>query len=67
MMASVVPEKIKKRIHIHSEQNEIFQFIDENIVPEEYGGKGGPMQVMINDYIEKLREKKSFLISLSYL
>lgn len=64
MMASVVPEKIKKRIHIHSDQAEIFQFVDQKIIPHEYGGQGGPMEIMIKDYIDKLRERKPFLMAL---
>lgn len=67
MMASVAPEKIRKRIHIHSDPNEIFDFVEPRIVPDEYGGQGGPMDVMVKDYIDKLRKNKLFLMSLDQM
>ncbi|XP_057658442.1 alpha-tocopherol transfer protein-like [Diorhabda carinulata] len=49
-------EKIRGRIHVHSNFESLHKFIPKDILPEEYEGTAGPLQVFHDQWMEKLKE-----------
>lgn len=43
-------EKIRNRIHIHTEIDTLYDFVPKDILPEEYGGSGGKMDTFNGKY-----------------
>lgn len=39
-------EKIRERIHIHSNLEDLYKFVPKEMLPEEYGGNAGPIKVL---------------------
>ncbi|KAJ8961947.1 hypothetical protein NQ314_005866 [Rhamnusium bicolor] len=37
-------EKIKNRIHVHSDFETLYKFVPQDVLPEEYGGTAGKIQ-----------------------
>ncbi|XP_018568173.1 alpha-tocopherol transfer protein-like [Anoplophora glabripennis] len=51
-----IKEKIRNRIHVHSDLESLHKFIPKDILPEEYGGTAGKLQDFHDQWIEKLKE-----------
>ncbi|XP_074096274.1 alpha-tocopherol transfer protein-like [Cotesia typhae] len=49
-------EKIRNRIHMHSNMETLYEFIPREILPEEYGGKAGPIKAINDTWIKKLED-----------
>ncbi|KAJ8949208.1 hypothetical protein NQ318_021701 [Aromia moschata] len=49
-------EKIRNRIHLHSELESLHKFIPKDILPEEYGGSAGKVQDFHDQWMKKLEE-----------
>ncbi|VVC98504.1 unnamed protein product [Leptidea sinapis] len=49
-------DKIKKRIFIHSDINELTKYIPKEMIPEEYGGDGGSLDDINDAWRKKLEE-----------
>lgn len=51
-------EKIRERIHLHSNLEDLYKFVPKEMLPAEYGGNAGP--------IKTLSGKKTFVVSRNY-
>lgn len=60
-MLNILSEKLKNRVKIHTNINDI-DTIDMKILPKEYGGII-PMKDMIEAFKKELKEKREFLLS----
>lgn len=60
---SLLTEKIKGRVKVVKENDELQNCIDVKLLPEEYGGKV-PMKQMIEKFKEELQEKREALLAL---
>ncbi|CAG9861687.1 unnamed protein product [Phyllotreta striolata] len=49
-------EKIRERIHVHSNIATLYDFIPKDVLPEEYGGTAGKLQTFHDQWMEKLKE-----------
>ncbi|RZC41215.1 CRAL TRIO domain containing protein [Asbolus verrucosus] len=49
-------EKIQNRIHVHPDMESLHKFVPKEMLPEEYGGTGGRLEVFMEQWLEKLRE-----------
>nr|CAI5827762.1 unnamed protein product [Callosobruchus analis] len=49
-------EKIKNRIHMHSDFESLYKFVPKEVLPEEYGGSAGKLQDFHDAWMNKLRE-----------
>nr|XP_026490736.1 alpha-tocopherol transfer protein-like [Vanessa tameamea] len=53
-------EKIRERIFIHSDVNELYKYVPQDMLPSEYGGKAGPMNDLHDAWVKKLEEYKGW-------
>ncbi|VVC98505.1 unnamed protein product [Leptidea sinapis] len=53
-------EKIRDRIFIHGDANDLYKHIPQEMMPNEYGGKAGSMEELHNSWIKKLEEYKEW-------
>ena len=44
-------EKIRNRIFVHSTMDTLFEYIPQDILPTEYGGKAGPIQKIHGNFL----------------
>ncbi|XP_044737796.1 alpha-tocopherol transfer protein-like [Chrysoperla carnea] len=51
-----IKEKIRNRIHIHSDMESLHKFIPKDVLPEEYGGTAGKLQVFHDQWMKTLEE-----------
>ncbi|XP_038213753.1 alpha-tocopherol transfer protein-like [Zerene cesonia] len=49
-------DKIKNRIHIHSDINELYNYVPKEMLPEEYGGNCGSLTDINEAWMNKLEE-----------
>lgn len=63
---SCLSEKLKKRVHFHTNMINFHKVMDPKILPKEYGGEI-PMAEMLADYKEKLLKKREALLDLDKL
>ncbi|XP_065172224.1 alpha-tocopherol transfer protein-like [Atheta coriaria] len=49
-------EKIRNRIHVHSDLDSLHKMVPKDILPEEYGGTAGPCQKFHDEWMKKLEE-----------
>ncbi|XP_001946172.1 alpha-tocopherol transfer protein-like [Acyrthosiphon pisum] len=47
-------EKIRTRIHVHSSLDSLNEFVPRDMLPEEYGGKAGPIADINRQWYEKM-------------
>ncbi|KAF2900957.1 hypothetical protein ILUMI_05229 [Ignelater luminosus] len=53
----LLKEKIRNRVHIHSDGLEsLYKFVPKDVLPEEYGGTAGKLQDFHDDWMKKLEE-----------
>ncbi|XP_022907056.1 alpha-tocopherol transfer protein-like [Onthophagus taurus] len=53
-------EKIRNRIHVHSDMESLYKFVPKDILPEEYGGSAGKIQQFHDDWIKRLDENTAW-------
>ncbi|XP_045454101.1 alpha-tocopherol transfer protein-like [Melitaea cinxia] len=53
-------EKIRDRIFIHSDVNELYKYVPQEMLPTEYGGKAGSMNDLHDAWVKKLEEYKDW-------
>ncbi|XP_045503267.1 alpha-tocopherol transfer protein-like [Colias croceus] len=53
-------EKIRERIFIHGDANELYKHVPQDMMPAEYGGKAGPMDDLHNAWVKRLEEYKEW-------
>ncbi|XP_038213768.1 alpha-tocopherol transfer protein-like [Zerene cesonia] len=53
-------EKIRERIFIHGDANDLYKHIPQEMMPSEYGGKAGPMDELHNAWVKRLEEYKEW-------
>ncbi|CAF4916291.1 unnamed protein product [Pieris macdunnoughi] len=53
-------EKIRERIFIHGDVNELYKHFPQEMMPSEYGGKAGPMDDLHNAWVKKMEEYKAW-------
>ncbi|CAG9126186.1 unnamed protein product [Plutella xylostella] len=51
-----IKDKIKERIFLHSDVNELYKHVPKEMLPAEYGGNAGPMNDLHNAWVKKLDE-----------
>ncbi|KAL0867916.1 hypothetical protein ABMA27_008594 [Loxostege sticticalis] len=56
MIKPFLKEKIRNRIFIHTEMESLQKYIPKDILPEEYGGDAGPVDVYNEAWIKKLED-----------
>ncbi|XP_019869255.2 alpha-tocopherol transfer protein [Aethina tumida] len=49
-------EKIRERIHVHSNLESLYKFVPKDILPAEYGGDAGKIDDINEAWVEKLKE-----------
>lgn len=49
-------EKIRQRIHFHSNLESLYKFVPQKMLPKEYGGEAGTMEELTEQWRQKLRE-----------
>lgn len=49
-------EKIRKRIHTHTDLNELHKYIPKEMLPDEFGGIAGPIEIFHNAWLKKLED-----------
>ncbi|VVC37057.1 Cellular retinaldehyde binding/alpha-tocopherol transport,CRAL/TRIO, N-terminal domain,CRAL-TRIO lipid [Cinara cedri] len=47
-------EKIRNRIHVHSNVETLYEYVPKDMLPEEYGGQAGPIAEINRQWYEKL-------------
>ncbi|XP_028160433.1 alpha-tocopherol transfer protein-like isoform X3 [Ostrinia furnacalis] len=55
-------EKIRNRIFIHTDLTTLYEHVPKEILPEEYGGDAGPMDVYNKAWQKKLEEYKDWFL-----
>ncbi|XP_041971721.1 alpha-tocopherol transfer protein-like isoform X2 [Aricia agestis] len=53
-------EKIRERIFIHADPNDLYKYVPQDMLPTEYGGKAGSMEELSNAWCKKLEEYNSW-------
>ncbi|XP_022131089.1 alpha-tocopherol transfer protein-like [Pieris rapae] len=53
-------EKIRERIFIHGDANDLYKHFPQEMMPSEYGGKAGPMDDLHNAWVKKMEEYKAW-------
>ncbi|KAH8324726.1 hypothetical protein KR074_010273, partial [Drosophila pseudoananassae] len=57
---SLMSDKIKKRFHIHSNLESLYEYVPKDCLPAEYGGSNGTIQDVVNTWKTKLTSYKPF-------
>ncbi|KAL0965971.1 hypothetical protein UPYG_G00288880 [Umbra pygmaea] len=67
MIRPFLPEKIKKRIHVHgcTFQETLRDFFSKDILPHEYGGNGPPIEVVCQEWTHHILQSEERLTQLS--
>lgn len=60
LVRTFLSEKIKKRFHIHSKYETLYEHIPEKYLPVEYGGKNGTIQDVIDMWEAKLLSYRDY-------
>ncbi|XP_055703505.1 retinol-binding protein pinta-like [Phlebotomus papatasi] len=55
-------EKIKKRTFVHGSLEDLHKHIPKALLPTEYGGDAGPVQQIIDDWTDKLLERRDWFL-----
>ncbi|KPI98996.1 Alpha-tocopherol transfer protein-like [Papilio xuthus] len=53
-------EKIRKRIFIHKELKDLYKYVPQEMMPEEYGGQCGTMEELQDQWTQKLIEYRDW-------
>ncbi|CAG5047573.1 unnamed protein product [Parnassius apollo] len=53
-------EKIRERIFLHSDTNDLYKYVPKEMLPTEYGGNAGSMDELHNAWMKKLEEYKDW-------
>ncbi|XP_041971974.1 alpha-tocopherol transfer protein-like [Aricia agestis] len=53
-------EKIRKRIFIHKEVKDLYKYVPQEMLPEEYGGQCGTMDALQEKWTQKLAEYRDW-------
>jgi len=63
IIKSFMNEKSKQRLFIHNEDMEaLYKFVPKDILPEEYGGNGGKIQDIIDDWKKKIEDNADWFM-----
>lgn len=62
----LLSEKLRNRLHVYKNADDIFEKIDKKILPKEYGGEV-PLQAMVKKFQEFLKAKRESLLALDDL
>ncbi|XP_030387013.1 alpha-tocopherol transfer protein-like [Scaptodrosophila lebanonensis] len=57
---SLMSEKIRKRFHIHSKLESLYEYVPKECLPTEYGGSNGTIQNVVDTWTQKLLSYKEF-------
>ncbi|ALC40451.1 CG12926 [Drosophila busckii] len=57
---SLMSEKIRKRFHIHSKLDTLYEYVPKECLPAEYGGTNGCIQDVIDTWTQKLESYTQF-------
>uniref|UniRef100_A0A2H1WHQ3 SFRICE_008001 n=1 Tax=Spodoptera frugiperda TaxID=7108 RepID=A0A2H1WHQ3_SPOFR len=55
-----IKDKIKERIFLHTDTNDLYKYVPKEMLPQEYGGNAGPMNDLHNAWVKKLDEYKDW-------
>ncbi|XP_043265212.1 alpha-tocopherol transfer protein-like [Colletes gigas] len=55
-------EKIRNRIFMHSDVKTLYDYVPKEILPTEYGGDAGPIQVIHETWLKKLEEYRPWFL-----
>ncbi|CAK1603324.1 unnamed protein product [Parnassius mnemosyne] len=61
LISTVVNEKAKQRLKVHKSVDELFEIIPKDVIPIEYGGTGGTVTEIIEYWVRKITEYKSWM------
>ncbi|CAG9784536.1 unnamed protein product [Diatraea saccharalis] len=61
LISGFLNEKAKERLRIHKKVDELFEFLPKEIIPAEYGGDGKTMQEIVEYWVSKINEYKSWM------
>ncbi|GBP00817.1 Alpha-tocopherol transfer protein-like [Eumeta japonica] len=53
-------EKIRDRIFLHSDINDLYNYVPKDLLPAEYGGNAGPIMDLHKAWVKKLEENKDW-------
>lgn len=54
--------KVKKRIFVHDSFESLYRHVNKDVLPAEYGGNGGSVQSIAEDWEKKLSSKRDWFI-----
>ncbi|KAH8384710.1 hypothetical protein KR093_005745 [Drosophila rubida] len=57
---SLMSDKIRKRFHIHSKLESLYQYVPKECLPIEYGGTNGKIQDVVDTWTQKLTDYTDF-------
>lgn len=57
---SLMSDKIRKRFHIHSKLDTLYQYVPKECLPVEYGGTNGSIQTVLDTWTQKLIDYTDF-------
>ncbi|RVE47935.1 hypothetical protein evm_007449 [Chilo suppressalis] len=55
-----IKDKIKERIFLHTDTNDLYKYVPKEMLPTEYGGNAGSMNDLHNAWVKKLEEYKDW-------
>uniref|UniRef100_A0A336MRB7 CSON005387 protein n=1 Tax=Culicoides sonorensis TaxID=179676 RepID=A0A336MRB7_CULSO len=53
-------EKTKSRIYVHESLEELYKYVPRKILPSEYGGEAGPVDVLVKEFNKFVLENEEF-------
>jgi hypothetical protein len=59
---SFMKEKIKRRTHLHADFESLYKEVPKRLLPEEYGGEAGPIDVLIQEWKKKVEARRDWLL-----
>lgn len=51
-----------EQLHIHTSMESLYKFVPRDILPEEYGGYGGKLQDMKQEWVNQIYENRDYFL-----
>ncbi|CAH0404714.1 unnamed protein product [Chilo suppressalis] len=61
LISGFLNEKAKQRLRIHKNVDDILEFVPKEILPTEYGGDGGSLREILDHWVSKIVEYKTWM------
>lgn len=62
LFTSFMKEKMKRRTHVHADLESLYKEIPKRLLPKEYGGEAGPLEVLIEEWKKKVESRRDWLM-----